>query len=141
MTHDGTASPQHVRYCFSSKLLLREEDWADVHPDDRAAVRFSYPRGWQLVCFRCLGRDGDYHALGDGLLRIRVRDAVVKPVPTPRYAHGQRVHAKRRQTDGVVRRILWHLKRGKPYYLLEINARESGFRYFECDLDPAGGVE
>jgi hypothetical protein len=41
----------------------------------------------------------------------------------------------------VVRRILWHLKRGKPYYLLEINARESGFRYFECDLDPAGDVE
>jgi hypothetical protein len=138
MTHDDPAAPRHICYCFSSKLLLYPQDWADIHPDDREAVRLHYPHGWQFVCFQYLGRDGDYDVLGDGMRRVRVRDAWVEPVPAPSYGDGQRVHAKRKQTDGVVRRIVWHLKRERFYYLLEVNGRASGFWYFDGDLEPVG---
>ncbi len=137
MTADAsTERPRTNDYCFSSLLLLREENWSAIHPSDVDAVRQAYPRGWQLLCFRYRGRDGDYDVLDDGERSVRVRGAVVVPVPRPRYEHGQRVYAPRKQAHGVVRRVLWNWERKQPYYVLDVNGRQSGFRYYDADLEP-----
>jgi len=142
MPEDGsTARPLANAYCFSSLLLLREEDWERVHPSDVETVRQAYPGGWQLLCFRYRGREGAYDVLDDGERSIRVRDAVVKPVPEPQYKHAQRVYAVRKQAHGVVRRIVWNWKREEPYYLLDVNGKPSGFWYYDGDLEPERAAE
>jgi hypothetical protein len=108
-----------------------------VHPSDSEVVRQAYPGGWQLLCFQYRGRDGDYDVLDDGERSVRVRDAVVVPIPEPRYKHGQRVYAVRKHADGVVRRVVWNLNRKQPYYILDVNGRRSGFWYYDSDLQPA----
>ena len=72
-------------HCFSSLLLFTEQDAACVHPDDLPAVRARYPHGWQLLCFRYGGQDHGYDVLYDGELRARVRGAVIRPIPAPRF--------------------------------------------------------
>jgi hypothetical protein len=117
-------------------LFVREGDWFLVHPDDVDTVRQKYSLGWQLCCFRYCGREGDYDVLDDGEQLIRVCDALIEPIPAPRYKHGQRVYASRKQAHGVVRVINWHFNRKEPYYGLEVNGRRSGFWYFDGDLEP-----
>src|SRR2546429_626117 len=89
-----------------------------------------------LLKARQTGR-GDYDVLDDGERSVRVRDAVVVPIPEPRYKHGQRVYAARKHADGVVRRVVWNWKRKQPYYILDVDGRRSGFWYYDSDLEPA----
>lgn len=121
-------------HCFSSLLLLTEQDAACVHPDDLSAVRASYPHGCQLLCFRYGGQDGGYDVLDDDQLRVRVRGAVIRPIPAPRFRRGDQAFAHPKQAVGVVRQVVWHLERECVYYLLEFDGRQSGRWYFESDL-------
>ncbi len=125
---------ESATHCFSSLLLLTAEDASCVHPDDLSAVRARYPGGWQLLCFRYRGRDGEHHFLDDGKLRARGRGAVIHPIPAPRYQQGDVVFARPKRSIGVVRQAVWHLNRACVYYLLEFDGRQSGRWYFESDL-------
>lgn len=70
----------------------------------------------------------------DGEIRVRVRGAVIRPIPTPQFWRGDPAFARPKQAVGVVRQVFWHLKRGCVYYSLEFDGRRSGRWYFESDL-------
>jgi hypothetical protein len=134
----GTVS-QDLRegnWCFSSLLLLTEEDCQRVHPGDLSAIRSKYPQGWQLQCFRYGGQLGGYEILDDGELQMRVRGAVIQPIPDPQFRRGDRVFADFKQAFGIVREVFWHFKQQRVYYSLEFAGELSGRRYFENELGP-----
>jgi hypothetical protein len=136
----GTAS-QELRegnWCFSSLLLLTDDDCQRVHPDDLSALRSRYPQGWQLLCFRYGGQRGGYDVLEDGEWRMRVAGAVIEPIPDPQYHRGDRVFAEFKQAIGTVRDVVWHLKHQRVYYALEFAGELSGRWHFENELRPSG---
>jgi hypothetical protein len=128
-------------YCFSSLLLLSEQDAERVHPDDLPAVRRKYPHGWSLLCFRYGGRQHEYDVLDDGELQMWVKNAVIRPIPTPKFNRNERVFAHPNSAVGIVREVIWHLKRECVYYVLEFNGRRSGRWYFESDLAELKNVQ
>jgi hypothetical protein len=134
MSPDTGAALYEGGWCFSSLLLFTEEDFWRVYPDDLAAVRQKYPHGWQLLCFRYGGQHAGYDVLDDGELRVRVRGAVIEPIPSPRFQPGDQVFAEPKQAVGVVRWVQWHLKRKQVYYSLAFGEQPSGRWYFEIEL-------
>ena len=140
-SHEPAAGPREGGWCYSSLLLLTDEDLRCVYPDDLPAARQKYPGGWQLQCFQYAGRQGGYHVLDDGELRMRVREAIIQPIPAPRFRRGDRVFAYPKQVVGVVRQVSWHLKRGQVYYSLIFGTQPSGRWYFESDLDSPSSAE
>jgi hypothetical protein len=141
MPKEPALSLREGGYCFSSMLLFTEEDFGRIHPDDLRSVRRAYPHGWQLRCFQYGGRQDGYDVLDDGELRIRVRNAYIKPIPEPRFKRKDRVFTQSKQAAGVVREIVWHLKRERVYYLLEFDGRKSGCWYFDGDLNSRSPAE
>ncbi len=127
--------------CFSSLLLLDDQARSRIHPDDLPAVCQRYQHGWPLLCFRYGGQESGYEVLDDGQIRVRVRGAVVEPIPAPLFRRGDRVFAHPKQSVGVVREVVWHLKRGCVYYSLEFDGRRSGRWYFDSDLALPGNAE
>jgi len=132
---DPVVSPQEGDYCFSSLLLLNDQDFKHVHPADVYAVRANYPHGWQLLCFRYGGRQDGYDVLDDGNMPIRVRGAFIAKIPEPVFKRGQSVFAHRKQQVGIIRVIVWHYTRQQVYYRVEFAGRLSGFWYFNEDLE------
>lgn len=124
-----------MRYCFSSLLIIDENDINHVHPADREVVISKFKSGWQRRCFEYLGQHDDYDVLKDGNLRIRVMNAFIEEVPEPKLKVDEVVYVKRRDKNGSIIRIHWHLNKAKPIYAISINDEESGYQYFDEHLD------
>jgi hypothetical protein len=132
--HEPEQLPPAGTWCFSSQLLWTDEDYLRIHPDDFPAVRQRYPHGWQLLCVRYGGKHAEWDVLEDGEFLMRVRGAVIRPIPEPRYRPGDQVFALPKQAIGIVDKIIWHLKRKQVYYLLTFNGKPSGRWYFETEI-------
>ncbi len=127
--------PEPIDYCYSSLLLQETSTWSSVHKENREQVKLSYPKGWQLQCFRYLGMEDGFDKLSDGQIVFRVKDAVVRPIRTPVFERGQAVRTAGGEC-GVVEAVFWHLKEDRPYFVLSLSGRVSGRRYAETDLRP-----
>lgn len=71
-----------------------------------------------------------------------MKDAVVTEIKEPKYFYGDEVFVFRKNTNGRVLRVYWHYKRNEPYYVIQCGGVESGYRYFNSDIEYADvGVE
>jgi len=103
-----------------------------IHPDDLVRFVAINPAG------RLFGyaRVGDWIVLSTGEEEFRVRDALLQPVPSPRYWIGDvaTYRSSREERRGTIRQISWHVRDGTPIYLLTADGRGLRKRYQESDL-------
>ncbi|WP_027710501.1 hypothetical protein [Zooshikella ganghwensis] len=125
------------KYCYSSLLLAHEDAKSSIHPDDLQKIEHAFPSGWQLKCFEHCGFDGAYNILATNEICFRVKDAVIEEVEAPNFFYGDEVFVVRKNMNGKVLRVFWHYMKHEPYYVIECGGVESGYRYFNKDLERA----
>ncbi len=125
------------KYCYSSLLFAHEDARICVHPDDHQMVKSAYPSGWRLKCFEYCGVEEGYDLLSTNDIHFRVKDAVVTEIKCLQYFYGEEVFVIRKNMNGKVVGVFWHLKRNEPHYVIECGGVESGYRYFNTDLQRA----
>ena len=125
------------KYCYSSLLFIHDNAKGCVHPDDLQMVESAFPSGWQLKCFEYIGVEEGFDLLSTNDIRFRVKGAVVTEIKSPQYFYGDEVYIIRKNMNGKVLRVFWHLKRNEPHYVIECGGVESGYRYFNADLQYA----
>jgi hypothetical protein len=123
-----------MNYCFSSLLILNDGDFVNIHPSDHDTVKSAYPSGWQRRCFEHLGEADGYEVLRDGKYTIHVKNAYIEKVNEPAFKVGETVHVNRKQSEGIVEKIQWHIKKSQPIYTISVNGILSGYQYFDDDL-------
>jgi Family of unknown function (DUF6960) len=105
-----------------------------IHPDDREAVKASFPYGkvWHVI-----GGDGDYLLLAASTWQFRAKPALFESVSPPKFPYGARVRTRPPRTvrECVVVGIGWHNKRQESYYLLEENGKRLSRRYWAAELE------
>ena len=104
-----------------------------IHPEDIDAFRTIRP---QARVFRRVCEDGGYLTIQFGERRFRVKPELFRPVPPPRYQIGDRVSVGSHPANEVatVCDVFWHFKDERPYYLVQMNGKPSGKRYWEEEL-------
>ncbi|PML75726.1 hypothetical protein BCT69_06225 [Enterovibrio norvegicus] len=123
-----------MNYCFSSLLILNDEDLENIHPSDQGSVKFHYPSGWQRRCFEYLGSINGYEYLRDGEITIRVKNAYVEHVSEPKFKVGEIVLVNRKGENGVIEKMHWHTNKIRPIYTVSVKGVLSGYQYFDDDL-------
>ncbi|WP_163832159.1 hypothetical protein [Spartinivicinus ruber] len=124
-----------MKYCYSSLLILNEDDIANIHPSDRELVSKQYTSGWQRCCFEYLGESEGYKILKDGENILRVKEAYIEEVPAPGFKVGEVVFLPRKKVNGVIKKIHWHIKKCMPIYTIVVNGKVSGYQYFDTDIE------
>lgn len=124
-----------MSYCFSSYLITKTGDMNNIHPADRIAVQQNYCNGWQRRCFEYLGIENGYSKLKDGENTIRVKEAYMEEINEPKFKVGESVYVPRKKSNGEVKRIHYHMKKSKPIYTIVVSGAESGYQYFDEDLE------
>ena len=125
------------KYCYSSLLFTHRDAKKYIHPEDLRQVEHTFPLGWQLQCFEHLGVESGFDILATYEIRFRVKNAVVTEIDHPKYFYGDEVFVIRKNMKGKVLMVYWHYKRNEPYYVIECAGVESGYRYFNKDLEDA----
>ncbi len=113
-----------------------------IHPEDRPIVEARWPVGH--LC-QVAGRDGEYLLIRYGGGEFRGKPELFEPTAAPRYGYGDVVQTLPPRTPrvGIVRVVIWHSKRGCPYFLLNGNSERRSSRYWAEELEgvsPRRGV-
>ena len=91
-----------------------------IHPEDADQLALLGPAGLYGKVFQCCDRTDDHYlALCYGAVRLRVQPALYRVVPAPAVQIGQHVRLRDGSDRlGVVRDIMWHVKKNAPLYFL-----------------------
>lgn len=84
--------------------------------------------------FQCISMCEDMITLKYGEKIFRVKSELYRTVREPLYKVGDRVEIISKSLAGRIIDINWHVKENSPFYLLKIEGKKSGKRYWECDL-------
>lgn len=105
-----------------------------VHSEDRPLFASVHPFGH---VFEKLREEGGYFILRYEGGDVRVRPSLFRPIPPLPFTYGDLVRVKPHRTVriGTVRRIGWHVDRGKPMYYILAGERRIYSRYFAEELE------
>lgn len=116
--------------------LGRKEDLHLIHPDDRELVESLTSSRFAYCIAHCVGIENEFLLLGYGDLTVRVMPENYVERQTPVLDYGDEVREREdEQRYGRIRRIIWHVKHEREYYLLEIDGRDSSKWQFSDDLE------
>ena len=110
---------------------FEEHGTAMVHSDDLDALRSFRPNG---RVFNCIDEDESFLVLRYGEVVFRVKPALFKAVPAPKWQIGETVEVVDRGRMGQVAEIRWHFQRAEPMYFLSFDGKISKKRYWSQDL-------
>lgn len=129
-------------------LLAFWHDSSLIHPDDLEDLKNHFPHGLGFMSFEELGCEADYQILSlqDWGLPVkdqtfRIKPGALKELPPTKFAKGQSVASVTgTPRTGWIYAIVWHFKREKHIYLLEVQSvtgkRKKISRYYdEEDLE------
>ena len=84
--------------------------------------------------FECISEQGDTITLKYGEQVFRVKAMLYKMIPKPLYKVGDIVEIIDKATEGKILDVNWHIKDNEPFYFIEVNGKESGKGYKDCDI-------
>ena len=104
-----------------------------IHPSDLEAFRNMSPPG--KVFRDCGSADDGYIILQYGDRQFLVKSKLFRSVTNPKFQVGERVKITSKNETARVEDIVWHFRRGEPFYLLKQDGKVLKKRYYENDLE------
>lgn len=84
--------------------------------------------------FHCLEEEENMLTIEYGKSNFKIDAQLYREVEEPTYKVGDLVEITEKSAVGRVADIFWHIKNDAPYYILEIQGRKSGRRYWDAEL-------
>lgn len=104
-----------------------------IHPDDVDEIRHIIPNG---KVFECVGNQDNYLTIRYRDRCFRVRPSLFKTVPRPAKVFGEVVRLKKggELISGTVCDIMWHFKKGEPFYFVAVDDKPLKKQYWLSDF-------